>query len=106
MYFLIACIFIFFTWDFFEDFKAGIQKNQTAVEEAKDRFGVKYPAHHLLEMFIGSGYIDWMSVKNPKKTHNYLERTYTLDDMVDNKDEFEVYHLSGSDLYNRYYVHN
>jgi hypothetical protein len=41
MIFLFGLIFMYFTYDFFDDFMYGIDRNQTTVENYKMIFGVR-----------------------------------------------------------------
>jgi len=97
---------VFFTYEFFDEFIDSISMNQTGVENAKEVFGVKFDRRDLLTMFLGSSYLEWLSVNNPKQTHNYLEMTYTFDQLVKGADDFEVSQLRGMPVFQKYFVIN
>jgi hypothetical protein len=106
IYFICALVFVFFTYEFFDEFLESISVNQTGVENAKEVYGVKFDRRDLLSMYLGSTYLEWFSVKNPKQTHNYLEMAYHIDQLVRGDDTFEVTQLRGMPLFQNYFVHS
>lgn len=106
IYFVCALVFVFFTYEFFDEFLESISINQTGVENAKEVYGVKFDRRDLLTMFLGNDYLEWLSVKNPRRTHNYLEMSYHIDQLFKGADEFEVRQLRGLPLFQKYYVHS
>ena len=57
-------------------------------------------------MFLGNSYLEWLSVNNPRRTHNYLEMSYHIDQLVNNADRFEVIKLRNLPLFQKYYVNS
>lgn len=45
-YELFALVFVYFTWDFYDDFLFGVDRNQTTVENYKERYGIQVRECH------------------------------------------------------------
>lgn len=66
---------------FSHDIMTGIKKNQTTVEYNKDIYGIQFSTNKLLSDYMGFSWIDYILPITPKQTHNYLELSYSLEDL-------------------------
>jgi hypothetical protein len=55
-------------------------------------------------LYFGRTWAEQWSLSNPTKTHNYLEMAYTIDDMIKNKQAFEVTQLRTAPFFPNYYT--
>lgn len=55
-------------------------------------------------MFFGKSWREQWSLTNPVHTHNYLELTYSIEEMMENKQAFEAKLLRKATFFNNYYV--
>merc|ERR1711976_133409 len=94
--------FIWFASDFFVDFLKGIKVNQTTVENMKDKYGAMYTKKDNYKTYFGN---DWQNLLPLKfeTQHNYLEQTYTWDEMNYKSQINEVNSIRNSSYYNDFY---
>lgn len=55
-------------------------------------------------MYLGKDWRIFFSFSNPIMTHNYLEQTYTIDELNEGKQVFEATELKQAPFYEKYYV--
>ena len=53
---------------------------------------------------MGFKWVDWIFPINPKLSHNYLERVYTVEQLTNGKHKFEVEDIRTSRLYLNYFI--
>jgi hypothetical protein len=56
-------------------------------------------------LYLGWRVWEWFIPMNPKRTHNYLEQTYSAPDIKDQNYAFEAEVVSRSDVYERFYLY-
>jgi len=54
-------------------------------------------------MYMGFSYWEWLLPVNPKKTHNYLERTYTREENRSRSDRLEADEVFYHPIYHDYF---
>jgi hypothetical protein len=56
-------------------------------------------------MYFGRTYWDWIKPTNPKRTHNYLELSYTTDELRSDAEEYELDTIMRHSEYANQYVY-
>jgi len=94
--------FIWFAYDFLLDFLKGIKVNQTTVENMKDKYGAMYTKKDNYNAYFGNDWKNLLPIYYDTQ-HNYLEQTYTWDQMNYKSQINEVNSIRNSSYYNEFY---
>lgn len=100
---IFGCFFVYFSFDFLDDFLKGINVNQTTVENIKDIYGAKFTQKENYRIYFGETWMDWLLPTAPRKNHNFLEFSYKIDDSNCPSQNYEMKVIRQSKIWDRYW---